>query len=187
MGRNTSCLIITGAQRTGKTTFAKSVADQYPKKVLVVCPDDMEPAWYKYKLIDPSEIATITEGKHRVMYDPKDKLFLERITDHYKNGMLIWDDAKVYFNNQSRINELEAMLARRRQFNIDIMFMYHGFSTIPALLWTYSTHIALFRTNDAYQRSANKTLNYEEMVKILDRVKEQCRTNPYYKEIISLQ
>lgn len=186
MGRNTTCTIIVGAQRTGKTTFAKKLADEYLKKVLVVCPDDMEPAWYKYKLISPNDIIGLKSGRSRVIYDPRDTNFLRTIVDNYKGGLLIWDDAKVYFNTHARVFELEAMLARRRQFNLDIMFMYHGFSTIPALLWTYSTHLALFRTNDAFQRSANKTLNYDEMVKFLDEIKSRAQTDPHVHKIISL-
>lgn len=187
MGRNTVCNIIVGAQRTGKTSIAKLFADGYDKKVLVVCPDDYEEAWSKYKLISSSEIATLTDGKYRVIYDPKDKEFLSIIVDHYKHGMIVWDDSKVYFNTSQRVFELEAMLARRRQFNIDIFFMYHGFSAMPGLLWTYATHLTLFRTNDAFQRAAEKTLNYDEMVIAMERVKKEAILDPHYHEIIPLQ
>ena len=187
--RNTTSNILVGAQRTGKTTFAKSIADVYPadKKVLVVCPDDFEPAWKSYRLIQSAQIPALKAGKHRVMYDPKDKKFLALVADNFRDGLIIWDDAKVYFNTQPKIFELEAMLIRRRQYNFDVMFMYHGLSTIPALLWTYATHLTLFRTNDAFQRSAYKTLNPELMESIVARVKKEAEKDPYYKEIISLQ
>ena len=186
-GRNTTCTLIVGAQRTGKTTLAKKIADQYPKKVLVVCPDDMEPAWSKYNLITPAEIAALTGGKSRVIYNPRDKFFLQHVSDNFRNGLIIYDDAKVYFNNNQKIFELEAFLVRRRQNNIDAMFMYHGFSTIAPLLYTYSTHIALFRTNDAFERAKDKILNYEQMVQHMEQIKAQAQTDPHYHRIISLQ
>lgn len=186
-GRNTTCTLIVGAQRTGKTTFAKKLADGYPKKVLVVCPDDMEPAWLKYKLVQPSEIATLTGGKSRVIFDPRDKNFLTVVIENFRNGLIIWDDAKVYFNTNQRIWELEAFLIRRRQNNIDAMMMYHGFSTIAPLFWTYATHLALFRTNDAFQRAADKVVNFEQMVKHLEEVKAEALKNPHYHRIIPVQ
>lgn len=185
-GRNTTCIIICGAQRTGKTTFSKKLADEYPKKVLVVCPDDMEPAWSKYKPIERAQLLEFTSGKRRIIYDPRDKEFLSFIIDNYKNGMLIWDDAKAYFNTNQRIFELEAMLLRRRQFNLDIMFMYHGFSTIPPLLWTYTTHLALFRTNDAFQRAAAKTFSFEILASAMANINAQAKIDPHYHEIIPL-
>lgn len=186
-GRNTTCTLIIGAQRTGKTTFAKRIADEYPKKVLVVCPDDMEPAWLKYKLIQPEEIRALTGGKSRVIYNPRDKFFLQTVTDNFRNGLIIWDDAKVYFNNNQRIFELETFLVRRRQYNIDAMMMYHGFSTIAPLLWTYATHTALFRTNDAFERAKDKILNYDQMLKHMEDIKQEAVSNPHYHRIITLQ
>lgn len=180
-------MVIIGAQGTGKTTFAKKAADKYGKKVLVIVPDDYERAWHPYPIIQLKDVSRMTTGKRRVIYDPDDKEFMLNLRNQFSNGLIIWDDSKTYFNTHQRVFELEKMMIRSRQTNVDHFFMYHGFSAIPGLLWTYTTDIALFNTHDSHQRSKDKILNYEVMEKRMAEVRAGAAKDPHFVKVYRIQ
>jgi hypothetical protein len=184
--RRTYRTMIIGKQGSGKTTFAKKLALKYPKKVLVIVADDFEPAWKNFPLVEMENVGKLSSGKRRIIYEPENKEFINDLKHRFAGGLIIWDDAKTYFRSQKSINELENMLIRSRQFNVEHVFMYHGLSTIPGMIWSYLTHLVLFATNDAHVRAKDRTFNYELMIERVNHVNAEAKKNEHFHEIYPL-
>ncbi len=168
-----------GAQRTGKTQFALQSFKNYPatKRGLIVLPHLMEKKYEGLKTINIDQVGTF-KGRARVLFDRDDKLFLNKIYRNYRNGFIIFDDTK-FCLRPWLYNDFEDILGTRRQLNLDMIFMYHGFDRIPDFFWNYCSHLVLFKTLSA--EGADK-VNQERQA----HVNKMAQRNPYAKKIYLL-
>lgn len=169
--------MIIGAQRTGKTLFALQMIEKYPKPVLAVVPDDNEQKFTKFKLIGIDEIKKV-RGRCKIVFDRDDKDFLKTIRNNFLNGCLIFDDTKFCIRPWNYY-DFEDIVGRKRQSNIDSIFMYHGFDRIPDFFWNYSTHMVLFKTLSS-EGSSKQNQKRQQEVNLL------AATNPHANKIYQL-
>jgi len=178
MNRKASGIIILGYTGTGKTTFAKELARKELKKggrVLVVSPDPME--WNSLNEIEISELR-IFNGIAKIVYE---KDILQPIFDNFYNGLIIFDDYRVFgITANSKEGALMLnFLRRKRQFMRDIVFVAHGFTEIiPTALYTNATYIVLFETKDNINTARNALLNFKAMQHHQTAVNRLTKTEP---------
>lgn len=179
--RQSVFFIIVGLNGTGKTTLLHKYINQMPeRKLLVIDPDGME--WREIHTIEKELVADMVKGKAKIIAPDKEQL--ETIID-FNNGTLVLDDCRYYL--QSRMEEVvRRTLVRRRQNGVDVFAVAHGLSEIPAVFWTYATHLVLFKTNDSAVRLRNNS--DRERIKHLYAAKVRVNENKnyHYYEVINL-
>jgi Cdc6-like AAA superfamily ATPase len=184
--RTPKLIIVLGTNGTGKTTFVKKLLINELKKkdshVLVTVPDDME--WGSLPYVHPKFPHRIENyvGARKVIYFDG---LIDVVRERFRNGMVIFDDCRAYWNKQNAVEgDLHSLLIRRRQQMIDICAVGHGFTEVPPKFFTFATHYALFKTIDNIVRRKNVINNFEVMKEAQERINQKALTNPHYFEII---
>lgn len=183
--RANKMLVVIGTNGTGKTTFLKKTVTkmlQNQRRGLIVTPHDME--WESVPLVHDRlkhHIATYT-GARRVIWEDG---LLPIITENFKNGFLIFDDCRAYLNaNTDR--DLHRLLISRRQRDIDIFAVGHGFTEIPRKFFTFATTFVLFKTLDNIDQRKNSIIQFDQIKQAQAEVNEKAITNPYHYQIINV-
>jgi len=174
--RKAKGIIILGYNGTGKTSFARKLADielNKKGKVIIITPDPME--WDSV-----SEIENISNhiGIGKIVYDTG---VLEKIYKYYYDGLLIFDDYRAYgiTANSKEAGIMKNFLRRKRQYMRDIVFVGHGFTEIiPKSLFTNASHIVLFQTKDNIKKVRNEILNFDLMQKHQKEINELSKIKP---------
>lgn len=190
MERAAKCTLVLGFNGTGKTTFLRQLflrmlsATQERGgrlKILIVTPDDTE--WQEFPenaLATPDDY--IFDGIQRHIWQDivgEDKHYsLERIA-MFTNGIVVFDDCKVYFGDNLP-QEIVNLFVRRRQRSLDVFFVGHGFTTIPPKAFTYYSDAILFRTVDNIDRRKNCINNFEYFKRMQAEVNRKAVKQPHY-------
>ena len=184
--RKTTMTVVIGTNGTGKTTLLKKIVAGFLKnkrRVLILTPHDRE--WENVPLVS-SRFPTRIEwyaGARRMIYN---KGSLELIIENFRNGVLIMDDCRAYI--KAGLDEtLHSLLIGRRQMDIDIFAVGHGFTEIPPKFFTFATTYILFRTTDVIERRRPYIMNYEAVEAAQKAVNQLALTNPYANRIINIQ
>jgi GTPase SAR1 family protein len=175
--------IVLGHNGTGKTTFIKQLIEkssQAGRRVLVVTPDDIE--WPELPEISHSEIYNF-QGVKKAIYEPA---LLPAIYRNFHNGLLVMDDFKAFgISSKEDITTLRQLAVRRRQRMMDIAIAAHGFTeVVPLFLYTFSTHIVLFRTIDNIQRVLHVLKEGVKMKQMQAEINQRATTEPHFYKII---
>lgn len=149
--RYAQCDILVGVNGTGKTTFLKNIIKKVLEKgdrVLVVTPDPIE--WnnileINYRL--RHHISNYTGIRKIIYYDG----CMDDIQRYYSNGVLVFDDARVYIHAQTN-SFMEWLQIRRRQSGIDLLCVFHGLTQVPPVFFTFTSNLFLFHTLDNIKR-----------------------------------
>lgn len=181
--RNAKLIIVMGYNGTGKTTAVKKmVIDQLKAKqrVLIITPDDVE--WSSVPLVNPRFPARISwyVGARRLIYEPG---HLSLIADHFRNGMIVFDDCRAYLEAKTD-PEVHKLLIRRRQRMIDIIAVGHGFTEIPPKFFTFASDIILFKTIDNIQRRKEVLKDFEQMREAQTRINIAAMKNIHHFEVL---
>ena len=152
-------------------------------RVLIITPHDVE--WLNYDFIDIEKGKKTRQFTGTKKYIYKDKSTLGNISRNFRNGLLIFDDCRAYFNSNVD-NELHSLFIARRQKMIDIIAVGHGFTEIPPKFFTFASEIILFKTMDNIQKRKNVLRNFEFMEQMQANVNKAAETNPYYCSIIKM-
>lgn len=182
--RTTELIVVLGYNGTGKTTLVKKIVLnelKHGRRVLIVTPDDIE--WQTIEMVHPrwpERIRNYVGARRIIYYDG----ILPIITENFRNGLLIFDDCRAYFN-ASLDRDLHELMIRRRQKMIDIIAVGHGFTEVPPKFFTFASKIILFRTIDNIDRRKNVLRDFEAMKKAQSEVNQIAETsNPHYNRII---
>ncbi len=184
MKRRTKFILILGYNGTGKSTFVEKMIQSAMKtnrRVLVCTPHDVE--WLKYDLIETNKNILNFKGvKRKIIFDLSD---LENILQYYRNGLLIFDDCRVYFN--STTNQLiRKLMIERRQKMLDVVAVGHGFTEVPPAFFTFASELVLFKTNDNIKKRKDVINNFELLEKEKNEIDNNAIKQPYFYKIINL-
>lgn len=179
------CSILVGINGTGKTSFIKNMLQQTVtrnNRALIVTPDPTE--WRQVEEVSGRDIATFT-GIKKIIYRAG---CTEEIQRYYSNGMLIFDDARVYIHAQSD-DFMQWLQIRRRQVGVDFFCNFHGLTQVPPIFFTFATKLVLFYTKDNIKRRAEYVdeADFAAIQAAKERIaKKVTAGNPYAYEIITL-
>jgi glycosyltransferase involved in cell wall biosynthesis len=180
--------ILVGINGTGKTTLGKKIITHLLEnghRGLIVTPDPSE--WQSVPLIHARHthhIANYT-GLRRIIYF---KGCMELIQKYYKNGVLYFDDARVYIHAQSD-DFMTWLQIRRRQAGIDFLAAFHGLTQVPPIFFTFATNMFLFYTKDNIKRRSEYIYedDYDKIQQARIRIGEEIKKgNRHYFEHIKL-
>lgn len=175
--RNSGLFSFVGINGTGKTTLALKMAMATHKKIIYLLPDfsDMKTDVYKeLKVFD-------FKGIRKLLYS-KDNMQL--IKENFRNGVLFFDDVKMLIpSNLEHDKELYYMLIRRRQLNIDLFFVSHGFTEIPPKLFTFINYFIIFETVDNIDRFRKYINNFDKFKQITNTVNIITKEKKYFYKV----
>lgn len=179
------CSILVGINGTGKTTFIKNLLEKTvtaKNRALIVTPDPAE--WRMLDEVSGQRIATF-KGIKKIIYHQNCMAEIQR---YYSNGMLVFDDARVYIHAQSN-DFMQWLQIRRRQAGIDLFCNFHGLTQVPPVFFTFATNLILFYTKDNIKRRAEyiDDQDFDDIQAAKERIaKKVAAGDPYAYEIITL-
>lgn len=185
MARYPLCSFLVGINGTGKTSFLKKFLEKTvneKNRALIVTPDPSE--WRQVEEVSGRDIAAFG-GIRKIIYHAGT---MEEIQSYYSNGILIFDDARVYIRAQSD-DFMQWLQIRRRQVGVDLFCCFHGLTQVPPVFFTFASNMVLFYTKDNIKRRAEYVdeQDFMEIQNAKARIaKKVAAGDPYYYEIIDL-
>ena len=176
--RAAKLVLVIGTNGTGKTTILKNIIQNSLERSLIITPDCVE--WLEYeenKLKTKADYFFEGINRHIYLEDSLKKI------DKYTRGTLIFDDCRSYLK-ASTAQEVRNLIIRRRQRQIDIFAVGHGFTEIPPVFFTFATDIILFRTTDNIIRRKDCLKDYEAVLQLQQRINKKSVEDPHYYEIL---
>lgn len=176
--RATKLVLIIGTNGTGKTTILKNIINGMSERSLIVTPDCVEWLEYPENMLQTKKDYMFSGTTRHIYLEDS----LQRV-DKYTKGTLVFDDCRSYLK-ASTAQEVRNLIIRRRQRQIDIFAVGHGFTEIPPVFFTFATDIILFRTTDNIVRRKDCLKDYEAVLQLQKRVNQKAVNNPHYYEIL---
>lgn len=174
--RPTKLTILLGFNGTGKTTLLKKILEESGQRALVITPDAVE--WTEYpenKLLSKKDFTFSNIQRH--IFDPSRTL---DVIPFLKKGIIVFDDCRAYLNDSTdpRMREL---LIRRRQREVDVFAVGHGFTQVPPIFFTFVSDYILFKTVDNIDRRKNCINNNFDFIKQSQiYVNQQAKSDPHF-------
>lgn len=180
--RNAKMTIVLGRNGTGKSTLLRQILEHSGRKCLVVTPDDIE--WRDFKenpLAEPKDF--VFNGIQRHIFDPTPKKGTLAKLEYFKKGIIVFDDCRAYLNDRTD-QHIREMIIRRRQREIDIFAVGHGFKEVPPVFFTFLSEVILFSTTDNVILRKNCLKDFDRMLSAQTRVNRIANKNPHYFEVV---
>ena len=164
-------MVILGKKNTGKTTYVRRIIRQSlqaKRRVLVVTPnyDDFQ----GIPMVNPrfpQRIATY-KGARRIVCVAEPKT-VDEICKDFRHGLLVFDDCRAYIGDKPSIY-LKNMLISARHYDVDIIAVGHGLTTVPPQFFAYATHFMVFATTDNPVKRKNDVRNFPALEATVNQV-----------------
>jgi hypothetical protein len=177
---------IVGRRGSGKTYYAKQVIQAYQakhpyKKVLVV--DTLDHPMYR-------EIPQLTvehlsrwssPGAYRVISSDPDEVFAS-IAAYLYNALIIFEDASKYVRRELPPH-VRRFILDSKQRNLDLIFLFHGFSYVPREMFRLMDAITIFKTDNPEYRKKD-IVAYDDVLANYKHV--MASKNPYEKRTVRI-
>lgn len=195
--------VIIGSNGSGKTYLAMKIAAAYAKsypnkRILFILSDDGEKKLANIKEITKDQLLSFTGIKKIIIDNQKDFEFIANTFKSYFdeskgvrvqrefNGLMVCDDLGGVMNR--RPEEILRFFKKRRQPNIDFLFIFHGLrADVPPSFYTYVNHIILFRTSDNHEQTKKELPIHirDEFERVYQYVQKKTLTHPHFcQEIV---
>lgn len=170
-----------GTRGSGKTWFAnKEMIPSYraahqQQKVLIV--DTLDHPDYRYvPRIEPGMLARWNRASIYRIYGSNTKEIFAAVRANVRNALVIWEDASKYL--EGRLDEdVRNFVLDTKQINVDLVFMFHGFSYCPPKLFSIADNYTIFRTTSPQGRKG-VIPNYEEVLATYEAVQRSRKKFP---------
>lgn len=188
--------MIIGAPGHGKSTEMMNIIKAYPDKNVLIWKNFLNIDDPAFKSIPEKQYIKYTGGRAKMKSNDmsiagknekqKYKNFMQGVIDHYRNGMLIVDDASNY-EKYTTSDEFNNLIMMRRHIGVDVFYIYHGFTLFPIPMLPYVNNIILFHTADNFSYKGAKLPQMEKLQAAQERIAAQvAKGNKYYHEVIKL-
>ena len=179
--------LIMGTNGTGKTTLLKEfVANEMRKSdshVLILTAHVEE--WLKVPEVHPQfmqRMERYTGIRKIIITRSTIETVLSEILAHFRKGLLIFDDCRMFFKSTT-LPLLEDLMISRRMMMIDCIAVGHGPEKIPPAFFAYASHIIMFKTNTSVRKRKNELDNIARWETIQQSVNNEAIINQHYYEI----
>lgn len=183
--REVFTLVILGKRGTGKTTYIRRLVNQSlqaKRRVLIVTPNMDDFA--SIPLVHPrytDRIATYKGARKIVTYGEPTEI--DNICKIFRHGLLVFDDCRSYLLDKPSVH-LKNMLISARHYDVDIIAVGHGVTTVPPQFFTYATHFMIFATTDNPIKRKNDVQNYPAFESAIQSVNREALKQPHTFKII---
>lgn len=178
-------MVVIGKRGTGKTTYIRKLVKNSltaKRRVLIVTPNMDD--FFGIPLVHPrytERIATYKGARRIVTYgDPAE---IDNICKIFRHGLLVFDDCRSYLLDRPSVY-LKNMLISARHYDVDIIAVGHGVTTVPPQFFTYATHFMIFATTDNPVKRKNDVQNYPKFESTIQDVNREAINNPHTFKII---
>lgn len=174
--RSPKLTIVLGFNGTGKTTLLRKILEESEQRALVVTPDDVE--WTDFPENELKKKSDFTfDGIQRHIFDPNRTL---DVVKFFRKGILVFDDCRTYFNDATD-PRVRTLLIRRRQREVDVFAVGHGFTQVPPVFFTFASDYILFKTVDNIDRRKDCINNGFDFIKQSQQiVNQQAKKEPHF-------
>jgi hypothetical protein len=116
---------------------------------------------------------------YRIFGSDTDSIFAT-IQTHFYNGLVVFEDASKYIRRQLS-DDVRKFILDSKQKNIDLIFVFHGFSYAPPEMWRIVDAVTLFKCdNPAYRKT--DIVNFDQVEQAWNEV--MCDPNQFSKQTI---
>ena len=150
-GRTNKVNIIIGGRDVGKTTYAKTYFDLYPK-ILVMDQID-HPKYRDLEEISLEQLPRWIKGKKRIFRPDSEDIF-ESVSQYVNNSFIVIEDSSKFIDFGEK--KVKAIIKDTKQHNNDVFMMFHMFSEIPRYVYGLANYLTVFYTNE----EVNTSLKY---------------------------
>lgn len=174
-----------GRRGSGKTVRVQDVINKYhtahpEKKILVVDTLD-HPMYRNLPRINTEMLGRWTgSGVYRIFEKDMDAVMFQ-IAEKLYNALVVFEDASKYIRRQ--LSDFErSFIIDSKQKNLDLIFMFHGFSYPPPEMFRIVDVIEIFKCDNPQYRKSD-LVNYDEIYEAWLDVMDS--KNPYaHKPVI---
>jgi molybdopterin-guanine dinucleotide biosynthesis protein len=165
--RDAQVTIIMGRNGTGKSTFAEKIIKSMKQRAVVVTLNGAPKIWRSHKVIDPADPKEwkFKKGIRQVWYMQHEKDTMKHIYKNYHDGLLIFDDCRGYLSsNVDADMYLKRLLMDFRHKMLDLFFICHAPTDVPARLWGFYSTAFIGATDALFPKSRIATDSAEKII-----------------------
>jgi len=179
-------IAILGRRGSGKTFYALQLIEAYRKqhlnqKILIVDTLD-HPAYKTIATIDVDMLRRWNQPATYRIYGSNTNEIFQTISNNLKNGLIIFEDASKYLRRQLP-EDVRTFLIDSKQKNLDIIFLFHGFSYVPPELFRILDMITIFKCDSPEHRKGD-LVAYDDVLQSYRFV--MASKNPYEKKTVKI-
>ena len=178
MHRDAQVTIVMGRNGTGKSYLTEKVVKAMKRKVVVVTLNGAPAIWRQYPVIDPADKDAWKwkKGIRQVWYMQHEKDTFKHIYRNFNNGILVLDDCRGYLkSNVDADPYLKRFLIDFRHKMLDLFFVCHAPTDVPARLWAFYSTAFIGATDALFPKSRIATDSAHEIIKAQQAVNRAFR------------
>lgn len=173
MHRDAQVTIIMGRNGTGKSFLTEKIVKAMKRRAIVITLNGAPKIWRPYPIIDPAnkEDWKFKKGIRQVWYMQHEKDTLKHIYQNFNGGLLIFDDCRSYL--QSNVDSdiyLKRLLIDFRHKMLDLFFVCHAPTDVPARLWAFYSTAFIGATDALFPKSRIATNSAHKIIVTQQRV-----------------
>jgi hypothetical protein len=178
---------ILGRRGCGKTTysvkFIKSYRTMHPDKKILVIDTLDHPLYREFAAVTPELVSRWKEPNiYRIFGSNMAEIF-DCITNNFTNALILFEDAIKILDAKLQ-PEIKNLIIDSKQKNLDIIFIFHGFSAIPLNVLRYLDFITVFKTADNPKYRRQDITFYDELLPVWEKVMKD--KSPYAKRTLQI-
>lgn len=147
-------IVLVGEQGRGKSTEAMKLIENFGSKDLYCY--DINGDYKKFKNSKIKGLPTMEQ-------------FLDICKD-VKNSVVVFEEATIFFKNNSRVETIVNLLVRNFHTRNVIIFLFHSLRSVPVEIMDFVQFIKLYHTNDRYTLIKNKFKDDLDLLEVFNDV-----------------
>lgn len=162
--------LILAANGTGKSYLALQQAKKQDR-ALIISKNGIMANYQDYKVIkEPKELRDFT-GIANYYTQEHSKEWLLNIRKYFRNGLLIFDDAKAYIKPNIDVTlGLADLLTDFRHISSDVIFVFHSPNQVPPAIYDHSKYVIVGYTKRLISNSRKELMKFEEIKEVQQKV-----------------
>ncbi len=188
MGRGRKRILICGGTETGKSTLILEIIEKRRKTEnnVIIHDPNRQTKYLQFAEINFDQFRNMKKGCYRIN-NGEFKTFFNITYNHFKNGLVVSEDASTYLTPYPDKEIYPNLIAlRHKDHNVDLIFVAHALRRVPPYLIEQLNEIVLFKTGDSWEKIKDRFPDnkVEEIKKAFDEVNGD--PNPHAKRKITI-